>query len=272
MQFSQFGQPVTITNLGGASNVFVYHDANGYPGYVNFCVNSQLPSLGLGNGRTYRLTNGQYNLQDFALMDDLGTVFLDCNQGYGATLFPLPVRITNTVAATSSGSTNGSPLKFDSEFWDSDFAGTGTVNTSGIAVTQITGNTAFTAAMVGNTITINSVPYTVASFVDGTHITLTTSAGTQTGVSWSATLAASGLDEWTAQTIGGSGSDGTSTLEVTHTGSSGLAGVQFNCPVGFNSTAPIAKPTVTGSKAGNAALASLITALASLGLVTDSTT
>jgi len=40
----------------------------------------------------------------------------------------------------------------------------------------------------------------------------------------------------------------------------------------FNGTTPIAKPTVTGSKGGNAALASLITALANLGLITDSTT
>lgn len=42
--------------------------------------------------------------------------------------------------------------------------------------------------------------------------------------------------------------------------------------VGFNNTAPIAKPSITGSRGGNAALASLITALANYGLVTDSTT
>jgi hypothetical protein len=40
----------------------------------------------------------------------------------------------------------------------------------------------------------------------------------------------------------------------------------------FNNTAPIAKPTVTGSRGGNAALASLLTALANYGLITDSTT
>ncbi|HEY6225410.1 MAG TPA: hypothetical protein VIW26_16625 [Gemmatimonadales bacterium] len=40
--------------------------------------------------------------------------------------------------------------------------------------------------------------------------------------------------------------------------------------VGFNNTTPIAKPTVSGSRAGNAALASLLTALANYGLVTDS--
>jgi hypothetical protein len=42
--------------------------------------------------------------------------------------------------------------------------------------------------------------------------------------------------------------------------------------LGFYNAAPIAKPTVTGAKGGNAALTSLLTQLATLGLVTDSTT
>jgi hypothetical protein len=42
--------------------------------------------------------------------------------------------------------------------------------------------------------------------------------------------------------------------------------------VGFNGTSAIAKPTVTGSRGSNAALASLLTALANYGLITDSTT
>lgn len=41
--------------------------------------------------------------------------------------------------------------------------------------------------------------------------------------------------------------------------------------VGFYATTPIAKPTVSGAKGGNAALTSLCTQLAALGLVTDST-
>lgn len=36
--------------------------------------------------------------------------------------------------------------------------------------------------------------------------------------------------------------------------------------------APASPPSVTGSRGGNAALASLLTVLASLGLITDSTT
>ena len=47
---------------------------------------------------------------------------------------------------------------------------------------------------------------------------------------------------------------------------------KFTGTTGFNNTDPIAKPTVTGAKGSNAALASLLTALSSYGLVTDSTT
>lgn len=39
--------------------------------------------------------------------------------------------------------------------------------------------------------------------------------------------------------------------------------------IGFFGTPKIAKPTVTGSRGGNAALASLLTQLSNLGLLTD---
>ena len=42
--------------------------------------------------------------------------------------------------------------------------------------------------------------------------------------------------------------------------------------LGFYGTTPAAKPTISGSRGGNAALASLLTQLAGLGLITDSTT
>lgn len=54
-------------------------------------------------------------------------------------------------------------------------------------------------------------------------------------------------------------------------GASFAAGFGVNT-VGFCGTTPVSKPTVTGSRGGNAALASLLTALASTGLITDSTT
>ncbi len=45
-----------------------------------------------------------------------------------------------------------------------------------------------------------------------------------------------------------------------------------NAGVAFNGSPPIAKPSITGSRGGNAALAALLTQLAAYGLITDSTT
>lgn len=45
----------------------------------------------------------------------------------------------------------------------------------------------------------------------------------------------------------------------------------FTTAIGFNGSAAIAKPTITGSRGGNVALASLLTALDTYGLITDST-
>jgi len=47
---------------------------------------------------------------------------------------------------------------------------------------------------------------------------------------------------------------------------------KLNGKIGFYNATPQSKPTVTGSKGGNSALASLCSALATLGLITDSTT
>jgi hypothetical protein len=49
--------------------------------------------------------------------------------------------------------------------------------------------------------------------------------------------------------------------------------IQINTTgIGFFTNAPVARPTVVGSRGGNAALASLLTGLASLGLIIDSST
>jgi hypothetical protein len=66
-------------------------------------------------------------------------------------------------------------------------------------------------------------------------------------------------------------------LDFQHAGASLLrlkagGGAGFSGPAGFNGSSPLTKPTVSGSRAGNAALASLLTALANYGLITDSTT
>ncbi|MGW2985473.1 hypothetical protein [Streptomyces goshikiensis] len=51
-----------------------------------------------------------------------------------------------------------------------------------------------------------------------------------------------------------------------------LAFRHLGTTLGFYGAAAVAKPSVTGSRGGNAAVASLLSALAALGLITDNTT
>ena len=74
---------------------------------------------------------------------------------------------------------------------------TGTVNTSGTAVTWASG-TKFSPGMVGGTLWINNVAFVISSVsaASNTSITLATSAGTQTGVTyffWGASTSIGGL-------------------------------------------------------------------------------
>lgn len=71
--------------------------------------------------------------------------------------------------------------------------------------------------------------------------------------------------------------DGTSVRDILYVnGTNGqveiVGGFKVDGNVGFYNGTPVAKPTVSGSRGGNAALASLLTALASQGLITDSST
>jgi hypothetical protein len=79
------------------------------------------------------------------------------------------------------------------------------------------------------------------------------------------------LEQWQDST-------GAVLAKVTATGNAQFVAVEIDgdlnhdgSGVGFYGTAPAAKPTITGSRGGNAALESLLTALAAQGLITDST-
>lgn len=67
---------------------------------------------------------------------------------------------------------------------------------------------------------------------------------------------------------------GTATDGMTASGSIAIAQdlAHRGSKLGFYNTAPVTKQTVTGSRGGNAALASLLTALATVGEITDSST
>jgi hypothetical protein len=51
----------------------------------------------------------------------------------------------------------------------------------------------------------------------------------------------------------------------------GAGDFKFPAKVGFYGTNPVAKPVVTGSRGGNAALTSLLAALGSMGLIANNT-
>jgi hypothetical protein len=74
----------------------------------------------------------------------------------------------------------GNPLRFDNA------SSGGTVNTSGTAVTWVSGST-FNANWAGLPISINSTSYTISSVTDSTHLVLTATAGTQSGVTYAST-------------------------------------------------------------------------------------
>ena len=52
----------------------------------------------------------------------------------------------------------------------------------------------------------------------------------------------------------------------------GTKNIKYHGSVGFNGATPIAKPSITGSRGGNIAIASLLTSLSNMGLISDNTT
>jgi hypothetical protein len=152
---------------------------------------------------------------------------------------------------------------------------------AGQALRWITGTTASPTA----TTTLNgsaaqltaNVPVVVGSGTGTQFVALNGATGQPNGIYWQA----NGSNRWRLNTdatdnlfLYAYNSSGTFVGSVLAIASS-LFQVQVDCylgRVGFNGATPGAKPTVTGAKGSNAALASLLTALASYGLITDSST
>jgi hypothetical protein len=159
-----------------------------------------------------------------------------------------------------------------------------TVSNTGLAVNSgalVTGN--FSVGAVGGSATVNLGNNTATQ----TTITMNGAAATNRQIIW----ATAGANRWNLTLAGlESGSDAGGNLNLvrfsdtgTNLGSTltinrntGLIlvqnALQVNGNVGFNGVAPPARPAITGSRGGNAALASLLTQLASTGLITDTTT
>jgi hypothetical protein len=81
---------------------------------------------------------------------------------------------------------------------DADLLAIGTVNTNGTNVTWVSG-TQFSMSWAGHVITINSLTYAIASVSSATSLTLLTTAGTQTGVSYTFSMPG---EIWVSQLAG----------------------------------------------------------------------
>ena len=173
-------------------------------------------------------------------------------------------------------------------------AGAGTTSTGG-SINLVGGTGNGTLISIGGAINLTSgsgaggssqsagaITLTGASAPNGGgNITLTSGNVTATSSTGSPIILRLGSGTTTGGSLQINGTGSTNNLTVTPgataaaaavIASVGSGGLQINGIVGFNNTAPVAKPTVTGAKGSNAALASLLTALASYGLITDSST
>jgi hypothetical protein len=116
-KLTSFGQPATITNTGGPSNVFYYHDANGYSGGANLVVSNGTFATASGT-RTYILNNGGFNPKDLTIQDDLGVTWFNVNQNLAAVLFPKQVFVYQLVGATNVLNQNSPILAFIGQIWN----------------------------------------------------------------------------------------------------------------------------------------------------------
>ncbi len=201
--------------------------------------------------------------------------------------------LTN-IQHTHANTANGGQLDWDTAFSDAvhshqSNAEGGALDGAAITTTVTgSGNVVKATGPTVTTLTVSSGVTTLAGGLDvdgsatgfsGGEIRYTdTGTGRDYGlVSLGSGAAAFYFQHRTASNTGfwvwGNGTDGaTQRMRLGATGDLTIEGdIDHNgTEIGFYGTAPAAKPTVTGSRGANAALASLLTGLAGLGLLTDS--
>lgn len=162
-------------------------------------------------------------------------------------------------------------------------AGGGTLNASAIAAGTLTNIpvTGSTGSFTGLTVTATAPEAIITGTAGNNRVLRYRSGANERWAIYTNTTAESGSSAGSDLQIAGYTDGGSPTNFVTITRSTGrvlLSGEleidgalnHDGSTVGFYGTAPAVKPTVTGSRGSNAALASLLTALAGLGLLTDS--
>lgn len=196
------------------------------------------------------------------------------NDGFGesqSTINELLSRL-NAVETFLSGGSNDTAqmdaLDWGAETGDDGQTGSGTAAESlglGTLSTQNADNVSVTGGTIDGTFVTNSPSVTVVNVSDDVIVAISESASNDgQAVFYDASGANSG-------TVGINATGG---LEIATGGTNPvtIGGAAVGAQVGFFGSTGATKPQVNGSRGGNAALASLITALASMNQVTDSTT
>lgn len=158
----------------------------GRPGYRLFHALPTGPVRGLTSGedRLFAATDQRlYEVFANATSQEIGVIATDVSKS------PVEMYLNgNQLFVVSAGRAyihNGSSLKRCKDGLTPANVKTGTLDTSGAAVTWVSGDQFDTDNHSGgDQITINSVEYTILQFNSATSLTLTTSAGTQSGVAY----------------------------------------------------------------------------------------
>jgi hypothetical protein len=202
----------------------------------NCCLS---PSANLGNGAIDigASTGGAYTGYGASSISVTGNI-LDGNIGCGIYAFQVSYSIisNNIIKNTSGNSTDTAHAVRNTAIYAISCGGT-----------SIIFNQIFDSQGAGATTYYPIYYYGSAALIDfGNNF-----AGTLSGPQ---DLTASGVSKWFSSNLGNIRFDG------------------GGSKIGFYGAVPVVKPSVTGSRGGNAALASMLTSLASEGLLTDSST
>ena len=196
---------------------------------------------------TESLDSGQMGITDTSVSGGIATYQYALNSGAPPTAGQL-VTVTNTTNANGALNVSNAVIQSSTAFG-------GSVDTSGTAVTYVSGND-FSSLTNGEAMTISGTGYVIATVNSPTSITLTATAGTQTGAIWNAGTTSTGSFTVSLATV-------TDFPSVPEAGQATTAGTIFAFDPGFltlgTSTDPIYGDGTGGSFVFVSATSQLIT-------------